>query len=72
MTFETLEQILAHKFHGVHPADTEAFAAIDNFIRRDDVPIEAKIEAIHYMSTEGMGANSKRPTAQEVIEIYFE
>jgi hypothetical protein len=65
--FETIANVVEHKFAGNHAEDSEAFNAIDQFCRREDVRTD-KLRALHHWVAVGMGLPYDEEMAREELK----
>jgi predicted metal-dependent peptidase len=70
MRFNTIKDILAHKFVGNHAADYEAFIAIKRFARdaHKDGRLDEMIKAVHHIEVSGMGMQGS--ALDEIVDAF--
>lgn len=66
MTFASIEDVRTHRWEGNAFGDGPAFTAITQFVKRGDVSLDDKYEALDLMGTNGMGLD---PLAVEHPEM---
>lgn len=76
MTFASIDDVRTHRWEGNAFGDGPAFKAITEFVKRDDVTLDDKYEALDLMGTNGMGLDPiavEHPemSKQDVLDEYL-